>query len=1664
MGQQASSSLIRKAFAVLFSMVLVFGLMPVGIFAQQAFADDTSGATEETTSYTVNIADVANGTIQASVSQAEEGEVVTLTVTPDEGSKLKPDSLKVTTEVQGAPRYVSGEGTAESPYTFVMPDDNVTVTAEFDQVYSITAADGMEHGTLSTNVTEAVEGETVTITVQPDEGYRLKFESTTNNPNKTLRGTYGDNATTLNIPDYIWDAENSAYIDCNIEAVTYNFTMPAGDVELSAEFTKAYSVTVADSVQNGTVQLSGRTEAGEGERVAAWGIADAGYEVVSGSFAVETESGSPVEYNSNYSEFFMPAENVVISVDFNELPKLSSDVNFTVESSDSAVICTWNVPAQYANMFVYYREAGSDDAYQYKNLYDGRLQVGDSASLTIDGLTNGVEYEFYLSVNNAVSDTLNATPEAIAPTGVYINRESATVVLGETMALYGSVLPSESKSTDLTWTSSDESVATVSEHGVVEGVGLGSATITATAVNGVSASCEVEIVESSDTPAGGSMVIGTVDAEYNEDGGTVYVPFTLTVPTDRPIFKATFEFGSLGSNGTITGISLNGQSLSANSTTQVDDINITLGSIPAPAWGWTPWATITPAEGTFLEPGKTYEFTLEIQIKSTAQPVFSINFSNSTNNRAFYYYDYDNSPTGSRFAMPEVQTSGQVNATWTGEGIPHMGQNYYISSADDLMWYVEQVNAGQSYNAILYSDIDLTDTDFDGIGTEEHPFASTFNGNGHTVTIDLDDSDGGAVGFIRYMNGGTVYNLTVDGSINVDGGTANVGGIVGELTGNGYLQYCVNKADITVSGSAGGNVGGVVGYSDSVPRYSWNGVVGNCTNYGTINASGTGVTTTGGIAGYVKNGSLSANANGGENRTSTVSDEGSVTGRGYVGGIVGLFENDDTGKNISDCTNLASVNALSGEAVGGIAGKVVSAHIGGTYNGANRTEYPTRNYGSVTGNVQYAGGIAGYVDDTATGDNPEYITLNYNEGRVESTSGADAYVGGIMAYLTGSADTVVSGNVNKGELVAPAGATVGGVLAASENALTEANCADNYYADVEGLSDAAYGIAAPADWLSINGYAPQYSGTGGDGSAENPYLIANVNDFLWFTSQVNTGTEANSSPGKDYCVKLVADIDLSDYPDYEGIGTTTYPGQTYYGTFDGDGHTITLALDGTTTGGQALGGNMALFRSVSGTIKNLNIEGSVKGTNVAGVALSFGGTMENVNNYADITNVHDTTNCANSTPGNAAGIVSSLYQSTLINVNNYGDVTGHNASGIACTFVTGGTIDQCANYGNVTACLLAAGIVGSVDAGALSTDDEPSFTISNTVNNGTITSNSATVLDNTAWYGNIDPSSNHSAGGIVGKVGDAIVQIVNCTNNGLVQNTGNNAGGILGSSSFGRYQDTDFRIINSTNNGDVVSNYDGDDPWYLSHISVGGIVGNTGGEFDPSSNQNPWGTPGWTQEGVITGSTNNGNIIAADGTNKGAIGGLVTGESPAVSIDNNYSSVEVDSGGWGPSDGTYFDSAEYEVVDGALVPRNSGTTDETTDGTTSPTNPTSPSGATGATGSSSADAAGASEAAVLMYDDSAAGGQSTAQDAAAQSTESAVAESADEAQPAQSSASSADSDEGDEAEGQASTLFEVVSQTVAQNPVLFAAIIAAFIALVCAGIYWGYRSYRDNAK
>ena len=95
--------------------------------------------------------------------------------------------------------------------------------------------------------------------------------------------------------------------------------------------------------------------------------------------------------------------------------------------------------------------------------------------------------------NNGKTASCSVTVNPIAVTGVSLNKNSLSFTgTGSSQTLTATVSPNNATNKTLTWSSSNTSVATVS-NGVVKAVGFGTATITAKSNNGKTASCSVTV-------------------------------------------------------------------------------------------------------------------------------------------------------------------------------------------------------------------------------------------------------------------------------------------------------------------------------------------------------------------------------------------------------------------------------------------------------------------------------------------------------------------------------------------------------------------------------------------------------------------------------------------------------------------------------------------------------------------------------------------------------------------------------------------------------------------------------------------------------------------------------------------------------------------------------------------------------------------------------------------------------------------------------------------------------------------------------------------------------------------------------------------------------------------------------------------------------------------
>ena len=271
----------------------------------------------------------------------------------------------------------------------------------------------------------------------------------------------------------------------------------------------------------------------------------------------------------------------------------------------------------------------------------------------------------------------------------------------------------------------------------------------------------------------------------------------------------------------------------------------------------------------------------------------------------------------------------------------------------------------------------------------------------------------------------------------------------------------------------------------------------------------------------------------------------------------------------------------------------------------------------------------------------------------------------------------------------------------------------------------------------------------------NTVEITSLSEFLDFAEGCTLDTY---SKNKTFILKT--DISLA--------GTDFKPIQNFYGTFDGENHTI-KGLEITTQASK-----QGLFRRVSsdGIIKNLTVSGNISadGTIVGGLVGENSGSIINC-----------TLNCnvdATSTAGGIAGYNKAT--GIISNCTFSGSVTGEKLSG-GVAGCNDGIIDKCINKGNVCTepISVSGGITNLKDFNADSFDVSEliSSEFNAVVNIGGITGSNTGTLSNCTNKGTVGYNyQGYNIGGISGKSSGFVDK---CTNDGDVFGQ-QDVGGIVG--------------------------------------------------------------------------------------------------------------------------------------------------------------------------------------------------------------------------------------------------------------------------------------------
>lgn len=524
-----------------------------------------------------------------------------------------------------------------------------------------------------------------------------------------------------------------------------------------------------------------------------------------------------------------------------------------------------------------------------------------------------------------------------------------------------------------------------------------------------------------------------------------------------------------------------------------------------------------------------------------------------------------------------------------------------------------------SYSVKLTADIDYTaykNGSMSAIGvTEKLPFIGEFDGQNHTVTVDLESYSTRFSFFGTIDENSTVHNLKVAGKITATNKN-QTGGICGLLKGGAKIYNCISAAEIVDNQSGDGTIAGIsaVTYNAST--------IENCAFYGKISAPSR--DGNGGIISWSNNGS-----------ETTIKNCLVVADINWAGGA-------DFGRNNPSVINSYKVNA-------------------GTASLAN-------------GQMTYE------LNSKVSGGEDWFQTLSTDAMPTPLSTSEKIYANGTF-YCDG---------------VTPKGGDV--VLSNKDESVVDKHFLDP---SEDGICPGCHAVGQEAE------------------AVEGVFQLNNAGNLLWWAQYVNAGNPASDAV-------LTVDADLSAAK-YVPAGNSE---NRYVGTFDGQGHAVTLALDNSGLNYQGLFG----VATDGATIKNVVVKGSVSGKNYVG------GIVGGSNGSADGKKL-SIINCGNEAEISAAEA-------------NGAGIVGVNMSGAAHFYIS-----NCYNVGNVNSGKEAGAITGWTGG--------DKSTIENTYNIGVVKNGADISTDFVRGGGNLVNTYNLStndatveSGELAYKLGSAFGQVI----------------------------------------------------------------------------------------------------------------------------------------------------------------------------------------------------------------------------------------------------------------------------------------------------------------
>ena len=134
-----------------------------------------------------------------------------------------------------------------------------------------------------------------------------------------------------------------------------------------------------------------------------------------------------------------------------------------------------------------------------------------------------------VTTKNGKTDKCVISVQAVPVTGISLNSAAKMINVGESFPLSATITPSDATNKEIVWSSSDSSVATVSDKGLVKGVKDGTATITATTDNGKNATFVATIKTPVSSVSLDRSIVYMLPENPKEDEGTYKRALVATV-------------------------------------------------------------------------------------------------------------------------------------------------------------------------------------------------------------------------------------------------------------------------------------------------------------------------------------------------------------------------------------------------------------------------------------------------------------------------------------------------------------------------------------------------------------------------------------------------------------------------------------------------------------------------------------------------------------------------------------------------------------------------------------------------------------------------------------------------------------------------------------------------------------------------------------------------------------------------------------------------------------------------------------------------------------------------------------------------------------------------------------------------------------------------------